>query len=266
MNSDTTELPCALLSIRNAGVAVIELNRPLKRNALSQRLIDELTRVLRQVDRDSTVRTVLLTSVGHSPFCAGADLSELAKISTAEAFQRGWLKDLENAFSSIRKPIIAAVRGFALGGGFEVALMCDMIFAAEDALFGLPEIKLGTIPGAGGTQRLTKAVGKQKAMELVLTGSPTTATELERVGIVNKLVPVNQDVVEEALKMAEVTANFSAPAIQLAKQAIKAAETTTLEAGLDIERALYYSSFSLADCEEGIAAFLQKRPACFQHK
>ncbi|KAF2645840.1 enoyl-CoA hydratase [Massarina eburnea CBS 473.64] len=264
--TEATETPCVVLSIRKAGVAVVELNRPLKRNALSQGLIDELTGVLRQVNRDATIRTLVLTSVDHSPFCAGADLNELAKVSTAEAFQRGWLKDLQDGFSSFGKPIIAAVRGFAFGGGFEIALMCDMIFAAEDARFGFPEIKLGTLPGAGGTQRLARAMGRQKAMEIVLTGSPTTALVMERFGIVNRVVPAGQDVLEEALKVAEVTASFSAPAIRLAKQAIKAAETTTFDAGLDIERALYYSSFSLADCEEGIAAFLQKRSPNFQHK
>ncbi|PVH94971.1 ClpP/crotonase [Periconia macrospinosa] len=253
------------LAIR-AGVAVLELNRPLKRNALSQELIDELTGALRHLDRDSSVMAVVLTSVEGSPFCAGADLNELAKISTAEAYRIGWLKDLEEGFSSFRKPIIAAVRGFAFGGGFEVALMCDMIFASEDARFGFPEIKLGTLPGAGGTQRLTRAVGKQKAMEMILTGMPTTASDLERFGVVNRVIPLDQSVLDAAIKVAEVTAAFSAPAAQLAKQAIKAAETTTLNAGLEIERALYYSSFSLADCEEGIGAFLQKRAPNFQHR
>ncbi|CAI6341889.1 unnamed protein product [Periconia digitata] len=270
------------LTIRQqAGVAVLELARPLKRNALSQDLIDELTGVLRQLDRDGSVRAVVLTSVEGSPFCAGADLNELAKISTAEAYRIGWLKDLEEGLSSFRKPIIAAVRGFAFGGGFEVALMCDMIFASEDARFGFPEIKLGTLPGAGGTQRLTRAVGKQKAMEMILTGVPQSASEMERYGIVNRVIPLDQSVLEEAIKVAEVTAAFSAPAAQLAKQAIKAgatrnaysvpnagqtAEATTLNAGLEIERALYYSSFSLADCEEGIGAFLQKRAPNFQHR
>ncbi|KAF2178612.1 enoyl-CoA hydratase [Zopfia rhizophila CBS 207.26] len=265
MQTEEVKHPNIILSIRETGVAVLQLNRPLKRNALSQDTIDELTRDLRQLDQDQRVRSVVLTSSGDSPFCAGADLNELAKISTAEAYRTGWLKDLEFAFSAFRKPVIAAVRGFAFGGGFEIALMCDMIFSSSDAQFGFPEIKLGTIPGAGGTQRLTKALGKHKAMELVLTGSPTTAIEMERAGIVNKAWPT-EDVVEAATKVAETVASFSAPAIGLAKQAVRTAETTTLDQGLEIERALYYSSFSLDDCKEGIAAFLQKRPPHFQHQ
>ncbi|KAF2683285.1 enoyl-CoA hydratase [Lentithecium fluviatile CBS 122367] len=266
MNSEAAESPTVVLSIREAGVAVVELNRPLKRNSLSQHLIDTLAGVLCRLDRDPTIRAIVLTSIERSPFCAGADLNELAAISTAEAYRIGWLKDLENGFSTLRTPCIAAVRGYAFGGGFEIALMCDMIYATSDARFGFPEIKLGTIPGAGGTQRLAKAVGKQKAMELVLTGSPTTAGEMERFGIVNKVVAAGEDVVEEALKVARVIAAFSAPAVGLAKQAVKAAEATTLSAGLEIESALYYSSFSLADCQEGITAFLQKRAPCFQHR
>ncbi|KAJ4370436.1 hypothetical protein N0V83_004954 [Neocucurbitaria cava] len=145
-------------------------------------------------------------------------------------------------------------------------MQCDMIFASGDAQFGFPEVKLGTIPGLGGTQRLTKTVGKQKAMEMILTGTPTTASDMERLGVVNRVVASEQDVFEEALKVAQSIASFSAPTIGLAKQAVVAAEATTLEAGLEIERALYYSSFSLADCSEGIAAFLEKRPASFQHR
>ncbi|KAJ4299754.1 hypothetical protein N0V90_005000 [Kalmusia sp. IMI 367209] len=211
-----------ILSIREAGVAICELNRPLKRNALSQDLINELTGALAQLERDSKVHAVVLTSVGDSPFCAGADLKELSQISTAEAFTRGWLKDLEDAFASFRKPIIAAVRGFAFGGGFEIALMCDMIFASADARFGFPEIKLGTIPGAGGTQRLSKSLGKQKAMEMILTGLSVTASEMERWGLVNSVCAADQNVVDEALKVANVIATFSQPAVGLAKQAIKA--------------------------------------------
>lgn len=178
----------------------------------------------------------------------------------------GWLKDLNEAFSSFRKPILAAVRGFALGGGFELALMCDMVYATADARFGFPEITLGTIPGAGGTQRLTKTIGKQKAMELILTGATTSATEMERLGVVNRAVPNGEDVLEVATAMARTIASFSAPAIGLAKQAVLAAETTTLKAGLEIERALYYSSFSLEDCREGVAAFKEKRKASVQHR
>ncbi|PSN65396.1 enoyl-CoA hydratase [Corynespora cassiicola Philippines] len=266
MTSDMVKPTNVVLSIGEAGVAVLTLNRPHKRNALSQDLINELTGALRDLNQDPKVRSLVLTSVGQSPFCAGADLNDLAQLTTAEAHRTGWLKDVEGAFSSFRKPLIAAVRGFAFGGGFEIALMCDMIFASEGARFGFPEIKLGTIPGAGGTQRLAKALGKHKTMELVLTGMPTTASYLERAGIVNRECSADEDVVDVALGVAETVAAFSAPAIGLAKQAVAAAETTTLNAGLDIERALYYSSFSLGDCQEGIVAFLEKRPARFEHR
>ncbi|KAF2854715.1 ClpP/crotonase [Plenodomus tracheiphilus IPT5] len=257
--------PSLVVSCKEAGVAVVVLNRPEKRNALSQGLIDELTGALRKLNDCPTVRAVVLSGSGAFPFCAGADLSELAKLTTAEATRIGWLKDLELAFSSFRKPIIAAVRKYAYGGGFELALMCDMIFASADAQFGFPEIKLGTIPGMGGTQRLTKSIGKHKAMEMILTGASTTASEMERLGVVNRVVLPTQDVFDEALQVAQTIASLSAPAIGMAKQAIEAAESTTLNTGLEIERALYYSSFSLADCREGIAAFLEKRPASFQH-
>ncbi|EDU45663.1 CaiD Enoyl-CoA hydratase carnithine racemase [Pyrenophora tritici-repentis] len=264
MSLQTVELPSVGISIKNEGIAILELNRPRKRNALSQALIDELVTALRQFDHDPIVFAVILTSSG--PFSAGADLNELATLTTAEATRLGWLKDLNDAFSSFRKPVLAAVRGFALGGGFELALMCDMIFASADAQFGFPEITLGTIPGAGGTQRLTKTVGKQKAMELILTGATTSAAEMERLGVVNRVVSSEEDVLEVATRTARTIASFSAPAIGLAKQAILAAETTTLGAGLEIERALYYSSFSLEDCREGVSAFREKRKACVQHR
>jgi enoyl-CoA hydratase len=242
---------------------VIELNRARKRNALSQELIDELNGVLHGLDRDADVRVMVLTSSGDAPFCAGADIQELANISTVEAHRIGWLKDLEDNFTALRKPIIAAVRGFAFGGGFEVALMCDMLYASVDARFGFPEIKLGTIPGAGGTQRLTRAIGKQKAMQLILTGASVPALDMERWGIVTQVVSADEDVVAEAIKLAVSIAAFSVPVVGLAKQAVKAAETTTLRGGLELERTLYYSSFSLTDCKEGIAAFLQKRSPSF---
>ncbi|KAH6612738.1 enoyl-CoA hydratase [Boeremia exigua] len=251
-----------IITSKQGGIAQLELNRPKKRNALSQDLINELIEVLLQLDKDRAIRAVVLTGCGQGPFCAGADLGELAKISTAEAFQRGWLKDLNDALDSFRTPIIAAVRGFAFGGGFELALLCDMIFASSDARFGFPEISLGTIPGMGGTQRLTKTVGKQKAMELILTGLPVTAMEMERHGVV-KVVPMDKDVLQEALSVAQIIAARSAPALRLAKSAIKAAETTTLNAGLEIERSSYFSSFSFLDCQEGIAGFLEKRPVTF---
>ncbi|KAL5114770.1 hypothetical protein ACEQ8H_007332 [Pleosporales sp. CAS-2024a] len=259
-----TQSPSLIVSVQE-GVAFLQLNRPSKRNALSQALINELGEALAQLERSPTIFVVVLTSNG--PFSAGADLSQMVKLTTAEAIRVGWLKDLEDAMSSFPKPILAAVKGFAYGGGFELALMCDMIFASADARFGFPEVTLGTIPGAGGTQRLTKTVGKQKAMELILTGKPTTAAEMERLGVVNRIVRGGDDaLLEEVKAVAQTIASRSAPALRLAKQAVLAAETTTLRAGLELERALYYSSFSLADCQDAILAFQDKRKAHVQHR
>ncbi|KAH7394685.1 ClpP/crotonase-like domain-containing protein [Pyrenochaeta sp. MPI-SDFR-AT-0127] len=266
MSLDALQQPNLIINLQHAGIAVLELNRPHKVNALSHALISELTEALSRLDNDLTIFVVVLTSSSSSSF-SGADLSQLVKITTAEAHRIGWLKDLQDAFTSFRKPVLAAVRGFAVGGGLEIALMCDMIFASADARFGLPEIKLGTIPGAGGTQRLTRSLGKQKAMELILTGATLTAAEMERFGIVNRVILSGGDVLEETLKVAQTVASFSAPAVALAKQAVRAGKLAErLEAGLEIERTLYYSSFSLGDCREGIQAFLEKRPANVEHR
>ncbi|KZM23174.1 catalytic [Ascochyta rabiei] len=222
--------PFDLIITKNEGsVVVLELNRPKKRNALSQDLIDELVKTLSRLDQDATVRAVVLTGSEEGPFCAGADLSELASISTAEAFRTEWLKDLNDALDRFRKPVIAAVRGFAFGGGFELALLCDMIFASADARFGFPEITLGTIPGMGGTQRLTKTIGKQKALELVLTGLPVTANEMERRGVVNRVMSADEDVLQESLLIAQIIAARSAPALRLAKHAVKAGLRSTVD-------------------------------------
>ncbi|GKT46775.1 enoyl-CoA hydratase, mitochondrial [Colletotrichum spaethianum] len=201
------------------GVALIRFDRPAKRNAFSQAMIGELVATLAHLDALDTVRAVVVTGGPDGPFCAGMDLNELVQISTAEAHQRAFLKDLTDAFARLSKPIIAAVVGFALGGGCEIALACDMIYAAEDASFGLPEIKIGTIPGAGGTQRIARALGKHKAMEFVLTGEPASGAEFERLGVVNKVFP-RQDVVPAALKLAERIAVMSSPVIKTAKQAV----------------------------------------------
>ncbi|KAK5659039.1 hypothetical protein OQA88_1126 [Cercophora sp. LCS_1] len=246
------------------GVAVIRLDRPAKRNAFSQAMIDELVSVLALLDSLDQVRAVVLTGSPEGPFCAGMDIKELAQISTADAHQRAFLKDLTNAFAHFSKPIIAAVIGVAVGGGFEIALACDIIYAAEDALFGLPEIKIGTIPGAGGTQRLTRALGKHKAMEFILTGEPATGKEFERLGVVNKAFP-RQQVLAEATKLTERIAAMSGPVTKLAKQAILTSEDVHLTSGLAVEKTLYYSTFSFKDFEEGQAAFLEKRKARFTH-
>ncbi|TDZ18843.1 Enoyl-CoA hydratase [Colletotrichum orbiculare MAFF 240422] len=245
-------------------VALVRFNRPAKRNAFSQAMIGELVATLKRLDAEESIRAVVVTGGPDGPFCAGMDLNELVQISTAEAHSRAFLKDLTDAFANFSKPLIAAVVGFALGGGCEIALACDMIYAAEDASFGLPEIKIGTIPGAGGTQRLARALGKHKAMEFVLTGDSASGAEFERLGVVNKVFP-RADVVPAALKLAERIAIMSGPVVKTAKQAVLTVENSHLDAGMTQEKSFYYSTFSLGDFNEGMSAFLQKRRPDFKH-
>ncbi|CAN8102832.1 unnamed protein product [Discula destructiva] len=247
------------------GVAILELNRPAKRNAFTQSMINAIVAALAHLDKKTDVRALVVTSASGVPFCAGMDLAELKEISTTEAHKRRFLKDLTDAFGRFSKPSVAAVCGFALGGGFEIALACDMIYAASDARLGLPEIKVGTIPGAGGTQRLTRTLGKQKAMEFILTGDTASGGEFERLGLVNKAFP-KELVLDEALKLATRLAAMSGPVVAAAKQAVLTAESMHLDAGLAHEKALYYSTFSTHDCQEGLKAFLDKREPKFEHR
>ncbi|CAI4217770.1 unnamed protein product [Parascedosporium putredinis] len=239
----------------STGVALVVLHRPAKRNAFSQAMIQEMVATLAHLDVEDTIRAVIITGAPDGPFCAGMDLNELVQITTADAHQRAFLKDLTDAFARFSKPVIAAVVGFA----------CDMIYAAEDATFGLPEIKIGTIPGAGGTQRLARALGKHKAMEFILTGNPITGAEFERLGVVNKALP-RQDVLPAATKLAEQIARNSGPIVKIAKQAVLTVENSHLDAGMTAEKSLYYATFGFADFKEGQNAFLQKRAPDFQHK
>lgn len=247
------------------GVALLRLDRLAKRNAFSQAMIGELVSALAQLDASDAVRAAVITGGADGPFCAGMDIGELVQISTAEAHQRAFLKDLTDEFARFSKPIIAAVVGSAVGGGCEIALACDIIYAAEDATFGLPEIKIGTIPGAGGTQRLTRALGKHKAMEFILTGDSASGVEFERLGVVSKVFP-KDDVVPAAMKLAEKIAAMSGPAVNVAKQAVLTAENSHLDAGMTTEKLFYYSTFSLGDFREGMTAFLEKRRAEFKHR
>ncbi|KAH7359417.1 enoyl-CoA hydratase/isomerase [Plectosphaerella cucumerina] len=237
------------------GVAVVRFDRPAKRNAFSQAMIGEIVSALAQLDASDDVRAVVLTGGPEGPFCAGMDLNELVQITTPEAHKRAFLKDLTDAFAGFSKPVIAAVVGYA----------CDIIYAAEDATFGLPEIKIGTIPGAGGTQRLARALGKHKAMEFVLTGDPASGAEFERLGVVNKVFPRDQ-VVSSAIALAERIALMSGPVVQVAKQAVLTVEDSHLAAGMATEKMLYYSTFALQDFKEGQQAFLGKRKPEFTHK
>ncbi|CZR58230.1 related to enoyl-CoA hydratase precursor, mitochondrial [Phialocephala subalpina] len=246
----STDTSLIQVTVDEKGVAVVKINRPEKRNALSQQTIDCLVRAIAMVERDDKVRVVVLTgSRSSGPFSAGADLSELQHLSTVEAHRIQYLKDLSDAITKMRKPIIASVAGFALGGGFELAMMCDILYAADDAKFGLPELSVGTIPGAGGTQRLARIVGKQKAMDMILTSSTMSGKELERLGLVARAFPLDK-LYTSTIDAAHKIASKSVPVVQLAKQAILNSEETHMDAGLKYERSLYYSSFSLEDRTE----------------
>lgn len=244
-------------------VALMRLNRPQALNALNAKLISELDCALAGFEADAGIGCVVITG-SEKAFAAGADIKEMADKSFADAF----LSDFIGRWDTVaraRKPIIAAVAGFALGGGCEVAMMCDFIIAADTAQFGQPEIKLGVIPGAGGTQRLTRAVGKAKAMDLVLTGRMMGAEEAERAGLVARIVPA-ADLVAEALKAGAAIAAMSLPAALMAKDAVNAAFETTLAEGVRYERRLFYSLFATEDQKEGMAAFIGKRKAAFRHR
>ena len=244
-------------------VGVIRLNRPGALNALNSELKAELARAIGAFEADAGIGCMILTG-SDKAFAAGADIKEMADKSYADVllgnFAGNW-----DAAARARKPIIAAVAGFALGGGCEVAMQCDMIIAADNAKFGQPEIKLGVIPGIGGTQRLTRAVGKARAMDMVLTGRMMDAQEAERSGLVARIVPLAQ-LMDEAMKVAETIASMGLPATLLAKEAVNAAFETSLAEGVRFERRVFHSLFATQDQKEGMAAFIHKRPAKFTHK
>lgn len=244
-------------------VALIELYRPKELNALNPQLMQEVRDALQTLDKDDRVRVIIITG-NEQAFAAGADIKQMADKSAIDML----LLDQFNTWDQIRKtkkPIIAAVSGFALGGGCEFAMMCDMIIASETAKFGQPEIKLGTIPGAGGTQRLTKAVGKAKAMELILTGRFLSAEEAHFYGLVIKVVPV-EFYLKEAILLAQEIAQMSPVAVQLAKEAVNRSFETLLDEGLMFERKNFYLTFASEDQKEGMRAFIEKRKPSFKGK
>jgi len=243
-------------------VALIRLDRPEALNALNARLVSELDEALAGFDTDDNIGCIVITG-SEKAFAAGADIKEMRDKTAVGAFLEDFLARWD-AVARARKPIIAAVAGFALGGGCELAMMCDFIIAASTATFGQPEIKLGIIPGAGGTQRLARAIGKAKAMDLVLTGRLMGAEEAERAGLVARIVPP-EDLVDEALKTARVIAGMSLPAAITAKEAVNQAFETTLAQGARYERRLFYSLFATDDQKEGMAAFVEKRRPAFRH-
>jgi enoyl-CoA hydratase len=241
---------------REGRVGLVQLNRPKALNALSTPLMADLVQALRELDKDDAIGAMVITG-DERAFAAGADIKEMAGVAPMELWSRGSL-DLWDAVGTLAKPVIAAVSGFCFGGGCELAMLCDMIVASETARFGQPEIAIGVIPGAGGTQRLTRAVGKAKAMEMVLTGEPITAREALSYGLVNRVVPVELHL-EEALKLAAKIAAQPPLAVKLAKQAVNAVDSTHLPAGLELERKNFFLLFSSEDQKEGMAAFVQKR-------
>ncbi len=245
-------------------VGLITLNRPKAMNALSSALMIELTKALDGFEADPEVGCIVLTG-SEKAFAAGADIKEMAPKQYMDVYLEDFItKDWERV-TRCRKPVIAAVAGYALGGGCELAMMCDFILAADNAKFGQPEIALGIIPGAGGTQRLTRLVGKSKAMEMVLTGRNMDAAEAERAGLVSRVIPL-ADLLEETMKVAERIAAMSLPSAMMAKESVNRALETTLAEGVRFERRLFHSLFATQDQKEGMAAFAEKRAADFKHR
>jgi enoyl-CoA hydratase/carnithine racemase len=242
-------------------VTLIRLNRPEALNALNGQLMDELTAALDAAEADPGVRCMVITG-SERAFAAGADIKEMASKSYADVFTEDFITRNWERVTRCRKPVIAAVAGYALGGGCELAMMCDFIIAADTARFGQPEINLGVIPGAGGTQRLTRFAGKSKAMDMVLTARMMDAAEAERCGLVSRVVPA-ADLVANALETARKIAALSPNAVMIAKELVNAAYETPLSQGVKTERRNFHSLFAFDDQKEGMAAFVEKRPAKF---
>ncbi len=251
-----------ILSETHGRVGLIRLNRPKALNALNDQLMDELGAALLAFDGDEAIGCIVITG-SDKAFAAGADIGAMAQYSYMDAFKGDYITRNWEQIRRVRKPVIAAVAGYALGGGCELAMMCDFIIAADNAKFGQPEIKLGTIPGAGGTQRLPRAVSKSKAMDLCLTARMMDATEAERAGLVSRVVPLEK-MLDEALAAATVIAAMSLPSVMMIKESINRAYEVTLSEGVLFERRLFHSTFGTEDQKEGMAAFVEKRPPVFR--
>ncbi len=245
------------------GVGLITLNRPQALNALSSELIAEVSTALDGFEADSKIGAIVITG-SEKAFAAGADIKEMSEMGYMDAYLSDFITPWDRV-SQCRKPVIAAVAGYALGGGCELAMMCDFILAADTAKFGQPEITLGVMPGAGGSQRLTRFVGKSKAMEMCLTGRMMDAEEAERSGLVSRIIPAG-DLVDEAIKVAQKIADFSLPIVMMAKESVNRSYETTLTEGLRFERRLFHSMFATEDQKEGMAAFVEKRKAQFKDR
>src|SRR5438876_4987317 len=249
---------------RKDAVGIITLNRPQALNALSAALIRDLGAALDELEADAAIGAVVITG-SDKAFAAGADIKEMASRSYMDVYLNDFITNGWERVTTCRKPIVAAVAGYALGGGCELAMMCDTIIAADTAKFGQPEITIGTIPGSGGTQRLTRAVGKAKAMEMCLTGRLMDATEAERAGLVARIVPA-ASLLDEAIKLAERIAGQSLPVAMMVKESINRAFETSLAEGIRFERRLFHASFGTADQKEGMAAFVEKRKPAFRNR
>jgi len=254
-----------LIKVQEKGrVGVITLNRPKQLNALSPQLMQELGAALQAYDGNEGIGAIVITG-SEKAFAAGADIAAMKDYSYMDAYMADYVtRDWEH-LRRIRKPVIAAVAGYALGGGNELAMMCDIVIAAENARFGQPEVNLGVMPGAGGTQRLPRAVGKAKAMDICLTARMMDAQEAERAGLVSRVVPLDK-LMDEALAVADKIASYSLPVVMMIKESINRAYESTLAEGVLFERRLFHSQFALADQKEGMAAFLEKRKPTFRHR
>jgi len=251
-------------SDKEGGVGIITLNRPEALNALNSQLMNELTDALDAFEADDEIGAMIITG-SEKAFAAGADIKEMQSKSYMDVFMEDFITANWERAARCRKPVIAAVAGYALGGGCELAMMCDFIIAADNAKFGQPEIKLGVIPGAGGSQRLTRFIGKSKAMDMVLTGRNMDVEEAERAGLVSRIVPL-ADLMDEAKKVAKTIADLSRPAVMIAKEAVNRSYETTLTEGILFERRVFHSLFATEDQKEGMAAFAEKRKAKFSNK
>ena len=245
-------------------VGLIKLDRPEALNALCVGLIEELGKAVADFEADDNIGCLLVTG-SEKAFAAGADIKEMVDKDFQTAYREDFITDDWEVLAKARKPVVAAVAGYALGGGCEVAMMCDFIIAADNAKFGQPEITIGTIPGAGGTQRLTRIIGKAKAMDMCLTGRMMDAEEAERSGLVSRVVPADT-LMEEALSAAKKIAGYSLPATMIAKESVDRAYETTLAEGLRFERRVFHSTFALDDRREGMTAFIEKRKADWKHR
>ena len=253
-----------ILVERRGAVGIVTLNRPAALNALNAALITELGAALDEFEDDAGIGAIVLTG-SDKAFAAGADVKEMVAKSYPEIYCEDFITCGWERVAQCRKPVVAAVAGFALGGGCEIAMMCDIVIAADTARFGQPEIALGTIPGAGGTQRLTRFVGKAKAMDLCLTGRMMDAMEAERAGLVSRIVPA-AELLSEAIKIAERVADMSRPIAMMVKEAVNRAYETTLAEGVRFERRLFHSTFATEDRKEGMAAFIDKRKPVFRNQ